>query len=71
MKRIIGIILIIVGVAAGAYGISNLNESGGGLEIGDVEIAVENTDKRNTSYAWIGGGVVCLIAGIYVMSKRT
>lgn len=71
MRRIIGIILIVTGIAVGAHGISTLTTSKESLEVADVEIAVKDSSQRYTSYVLIGLGVVTLIAGVYVMSTKT
>ncbi|RNL83411.1 hypothetical protein ED312_15145 [Sinomicrobium pectinilyticum] len=71
MKKVIAIILIVAGLAAGYMGINKLGDSESGLEIGDFEIKAEDTSTKNTAYAYLGGGVICLIAGIVMISRKT
>lgn len=70
MKNIIAIILIVLGVALGIYGYSTLQDSGGSLEMGDIEISAQDSGQRNQGYILMGLGVVCLIGGVYTLKKK-
>lgn len=66
MRRIIGIVLIVVGIISGAYAVLHHEEDKTLLEIGDVKIKNENkkADSGTTMYyiiaaiGVIGGGVL-------------
>ncbi|WEK37144.1 MAG: hypothetical protein P0Y53_06495 [Candidatus Pseudobacter hemicellulosilyticus] len=68
--RIIGIILIVVGILLGYYGFTKLDNSKADVKIGDLEISAK--DKPNTTSAWlmIGAGVVGLVAGGAMLAKK-
>lgn len=70
MKNTIAIILIVLGVALGIFGYSTLQDSGGSLEIGHMEISAQDSGQRNLGYVLIGLGVVCLIGGVYTLKKK-
>ena len=69
MKRTISIILIIVAVVLGVLGIQTLNDSGGSIEIGDLELSAEDNSKENTAYIYFGLCAVALIGGIVMLRK--
>lgn len=69
MKNPLGIILIIVGIALGIYGIMLIGDSGESVEIAGIELGVKDKGARTQAYLFIGLGVLSLIGGV-VMSKR-
>jgi len=69
MKNPLGIILIIVGIALGIYGIMQIGDSGESVEIAGIELGVKDKGARTQAYLFIGLGVLSLIGGV-VMSKR-
>ncbi|UGU18024.1 hypothetical protein LS482_09095 [Sinomicrobium kalidii] len=70
MKKIIALILILAALAAGYFGIDKLGSSESGLKIGDLELKAEDTSSKNTAYLYIGGAVICLVAGIVLISRK-
>ncbi|SFW64375.1 hypothetical protein SAMN02927921_02935 [Sinomicrobium oceani] len=70
MKKTIGIILILAGLVAGYVGINTLGDSESGIEIGDLELKAEDSSSKNMGYAYLGGGVICLIAGVVLVSRK-
>ncbi len=53
MKNPLGIILIIVGIALGAYGIMQFGDSGESVEIAGIELGVKDKDARTQAYLFI------------------
>ncbi|MDX1476470.1 MAG: hypothetical protein R3301_02150 [Saprospiraceae bacterium] len=69
MKRNMGLLLIVLGLAAGIYGFTKLQDSGGGVQIGELEISAQDTGTRNQAYILLGGGALALILGVTLMSR--
>lgn len=69
MKNPLAIILILIGLGLGIYGITQLNDSGGSVEIAGIELSAEDSGKKTSAYAMIGFGILSLIGGIG-LSKR-
>ena len=69
MKNPLSIVLIIVGIALGIYGISKFGDSGKSVEVAGIELGVKDKGAQTQSYLFIGLGVLSLIGGI-AMAKR-
>ncbi|MBK8563740.1 MAG: hypothetical protein IPN76_10470 [Saprospiraceae bacterium] len=69
MKNPISIVLIIVGLVLGIYGITLLGDSGKTVELGGIELGVKDKGAQTQAYMFIGVGVISLIGGI-AMAKR-
>ncbi len=70
MKNPLGIVLIIVGLILGIYGITQLGDSGKSVEVAGIELGVEDKGKSKQAYMFIGLGVLSLVGGIG-MSRRS
>lgn len=70
MKKIIGIILIIVALGLGYIGADELSGSTASVEILGVEITAEDNSAKEMAYVKIGLGVIALIAGVYLIGKK-
>ena len=70
MKNPLAIILIVLGVGLGIYGVTQLGDSGASLEVAGIELSAEDSGKKTSAYVMIGLGVLCLIGGIG-MSKKS
>ncbi len=70
MKRTLGILLIVLGIALGIYGFTKMEDSGGDIQIGDLEISAKDQSKQNQAYIMMGIGGVGLIAGLVLVSSK-
>lgn len=70
MKKIIGIILIIVALGLGYIGADELSSSTASVDILGVEITAEDNRAKEMAYVKIGLGVIALIAGVYLIGKK-
>ncbi|MBC9797907.1 hypothetical protein [Sinomicrobium weinanense] len=70
MKKIIALILILAALVAGYIGIDKLDSSESGLKIGDLELKAEDTSSKKTAYMYIGGALICLVAGVTLVSRK-
>lgn len=69
MKTIIGVILIVGALVLGYLGVQKWNESNRDISIGKLELSADNTSGKNTSYLYLGGAVILLAGGIFVIRK--
>ncbi len=70
MKKIIGILLIILALYLGYVGITKFSNSGESVEIVGIEISAEDSKKKSTSFIYLGLAVVSFIGGIGLVSKK-
>ena len=70
MKKTIGIFLILVGLALGAYGLTVQKDKNTLVEIGDISVTddleVSDNNPGMWNFATIGGGIL-LIGGILTL----
>lgn len=69
MKRTIGIILLVLGIALGIYGFTQYDNSKAGIEIGNLEISAKDEGKSNVAFITMIIGGVGLIAGLVLMTN--
>jgi predicted small secreted protein len=69
MKKIIGIVLILIAVGLGYTGINTVNKSGESVEVIGIELSAADEDKKTKGYVYIGLAVVSLIGGVTLFGK--
>ena len=69
MKNPFSILLIIVGLLLGIYGITLIGDSGKSVEVAGIELGVKDKGARTQAYMFIGLGALSLIGGL-AMSRR-
>ncbi len=70
MKNPLAIILIVVGIALGIYGATQLDNSKKSVEVAGIELGVKDKGSSNSAYVMIGLGVLSLIGGV-MMSRKS
>jgi len=70
MKKIIGIILIIVSLYLGYTGITTYSNSGKSLKLGKLELSAENQKKQSTAYMYLGLAILAFAGGVFVIKKN-
>ncbi len=70
MKTVIGIILIGGAIVLGYLGITGLQKSANSVEILGVELTAEDKGSKQTAYIQLGGAIILLIGGIYLVGKK-
>jgi LPXTG-motif cell wall-anchored protein len=70
MKNPFSLILIIVGLLLGIYGIVQLGDSGKSVEVAGIELGVKDKGQSNQAYMFIGLGALSLIGGIIIARRK-
>ena len=70
MKKIIGIILIGVALFLVYIGVNKVQESANSVEVLGIELSAEDKGGKETGYIELALGVVALVGGIYLVSKK-
>lgn len=70
MKKIIAIILIVVGLGLAYMGYDTVSNSQASLEIGDLEISAGDQSQKQTGYVYFGLAVAALIGGGVMLSRK-
>ena len=69
MKRLVSVVLILLGLALGYYGYQDLDDSSTSVEIGELEIKAEDNASKNRAYILLGSGVLSFVLGVYLLSR--
>ncbi len=70
MNRIIGIVLLAVGIIAGAYALTRHEDEKTVLEIGEVEIRAENRKPSNNTQLYYIIAAVGILGGIVMLTSK-
>ena len=70
MKKIIGIILIIAALVLGYLGVNQVQESAKSVEVLGIELSAEDKGGKETGYIELALGIVALVGGIFLVSKK-
>lgn len=69
MKRLIGIVLIVLSIAMGVLGIQKLQNSGGSVEIAGLELSAQDKSAKTQGFVYLGLGLVLLPVGGSIVRK--
>ncbi|GAB5555684.1 MAG: hypothetical protein Sapg2KO_52750 [Saprospiraceae bacterium] len=70
MKRIIGIILIVIGLGLGIKGAQDISNSGGSVEIAGLELSAEDSGAKTQGMVFVGLGIILLVVGGSIVRKK-
>ncbi len=70
MKKIIGTILIIAALVLGYLGVNQVQESAKSVEVLGIELSAEDKGGKETGYIELALGIVALVGGIFLVSKK-
>lgn len=68
--KILGILLIVAGLALGIYGITLFGDSSASVDVLGVELGVEDNDMKTQAFLYIGLGAAALIGGVFLAKKK-
>ena len=70
-KKIIGIILLVVGLFLGYQGINTVSNNSADVEILGLEIEADNESGKEKGYMYLGLAGVAFIEGVYTLNKKS
>ncbi len=70
ITKIIGILLMVGGIALGYMGITKIADNSAAIEILDLEIDVSNESGKEQGYIYLGLAVLLFAGGIYSLRKK-
>lgn len=70
MKKIIGVVLIVLAMALGYMGYERVTNSGKSVKLAGVELSATNQDKQTEGYLFLGGAFVAFVGGIVLVGKK-
>ena len=69
-KKIIGILLIIGGLALGYTGLNKIENSGASVKVLDIELDVSDKGSKQQGYIYLGLGILLVAGGVYTVNKK-
>ena len=69
-SKVIGIILIVVSIALGYFGVNKISNSQTSVEVLDIEMKATNQSGKQEGYIYTGLAVILFIGGVYLVQKR-
>ncbi len=70
MKRIIGILLILLACYLGYAGITKFSNSSQSVDIIGIEISAEDNQKKSTAFIYLGFALLSFIGGIILVKEK-
>ncbi len=70
MKKVIGIILILISIYTGYVGFEKFSSSGESVKILGLELSAKDSDGRSQAYIILGLSIVSFLGGIYLVAKK-
>lgn len=70
MKKALGIILIILAIVLGYFGVKGIQESGESVEILGIELSAENKQDKTIAYVELAGALLIFVGGVYLVGKK-
>jgi hypothetical protein len=70
ITKIIGILLLIGGIALGYMGITKIADNSAAVEILDLEIDVSNESGKEQGYIYLGVAALLFVGGVYALRKK-
>ena len=67
-KKIIGILLIIGGLALGYSGLNKIENSGASIKVLDIELDVSDKGSKQQGYLYLG--ILLVAGGVYTVNKK-
>ena len=67
--KIIGIVLMVGGIALGYMGITKISDNSAFVEILDLEIDISNESGKEQGYLYLGVAILLFAGGVYSLRK--
>ena len=69
-SKIIGIILLIIGLAVGYVGINKIADNTKEVNLLGIKINASNESGKTQGFIYLGVGVLLLVGGFYTVNKK-
>ena len=70
IKKIIGLLLIVVSIGIGYLGVNKISNSSTSVEVLDVKLGVSDKSEKQLGYMYVGFAVLVFVGGIYTLKKK-
>ena len=70
MKKIIGIVLLVVGIGLGFYAYNGMQDDKATLKIGDIELSAKDKEASNQTLILFVLSGVAILGGIGMVSRK-
>ncbi|PVX49400.1 putative secreted protein with PEP-CTERM sorting signal [Balneicella halophila] len=70
ISKVIGIILIVVGIILAYYGVTTISENNHAIELFGAELDFSNESGKEQGYIYLGLALVAFIAGVFMVRKK-
>lgn len=70
MKRIIGILLLVLALYLGYVGLTSFANSSESVEILGLELSAEDSQQKTTSFVYMGFALLSFIGGIFLVKDK-
>ena len=70
MKKIIGVVLVLLAVYLGYMGITTFSESTESIKLLGIEITAQDSDTKSTAFIFIAFSVISLLGGLFLLKTK-
>jgi len=70
MKKTVGILLIVLGIVLGYFGVGKISNSGGSVKVVGIELSASDEGKKTEGYVFLGFALASFIGGIILVGKK-
>jgi len=70
MKNLFPMLLILLGLALGIYGVMQYGDSGTSVEIAGIELSAKDDNKQMQAFLFIGLGLAGIAGGLFLMKRK-
>jgi LPXTG-motif cell wall-anchored protein len=70
MKKIIGVILILLSLYLGYVGVTKYTNSGESVDIVGIELSAKDNQQETTSFIYLGFALLSFIGGIVLVRNK-
>jgi len=69
-RKVISIILIVLSLGIGYFGLNKINENSTSVKILDLKVDMSNSSGKEQGYIYVGLAVILIGGGLYLLKKE-